>query len=80
MLMVKYLYRGKGACQKGNINRRKKVKKGEVGFWVTEEYKVWINDIKKRIKQSHTLFSMSEQLAAMTRVGNFKFPTAIKAI
>ena len=51
-LMVKYSYRENGACQEGNTNRRKKVKKSEVGFSVTEEYKVWINDIKQRIKQS----------------------------
>lgn len=50
--MVKYLYKEHGDHQKGNTNRRKSVKKSEAGFLVTEEYRVWINDVKKRIKQS----------------------------
>jgi predicted nuclease of restriction endonuclease-like (RecB) superfamily len=52
VLMVKYLYKEHGDHQKGNTNRRKSVKKSEAGFLVTEEYRVWINDVKKRIKQS----------------------------
>ena len=51
-LMVKYSCKENGDVQEGNTNRRKNVTKSEVRFSVTEEYKVWINDIKKRIKQS----------------------------
>ncbi len=51
-LMVKYSCIENGDCQEGNTSRRKNVAKSEVGFLVTEEYKVWIKGIKKRIKQS----------------------------
>ena len=51
-LMVRYSCKENEDCQEGNTNRRKNVTKSEVKFSVTEEYKVWINDIKKRIKQS----------------------------
>ena len=45
--MVKYSCKENGDCQEGNTNRRKNVTKSEVRFSVTEEYKAWINDIKK---------------------------------
>lgn len=49
--MVKYAYWENGVYHDGNT-RRNKSAKSEVGFSVTNEYKAWISDVKKGIKQS----------------------------
>lgn len=52
VLMVKCAYWENGFYHDGNTIGGMKVPKSEVGFSVTNEYKAWISDVKKRIKQS----------------------------
>ena len=74
--MVKYSCKENGDSQEGNTNRRKNVVKSKAGFLVTEEYKVWIKDIKKRIKQSQIKASVKvnyELLSLYWDLGRYFF-------